>query len=542
MSDPRANADRPRSLVPPEGWLTPAVADDVGPGAAYLLLVTAIALVLRLWRLDGMSLWIDEVFTWEMASPAEPGGFLARTLDAYQGPLYHAAVWPLLRWRDSAFMLRLPAAVAGTLSVPLLGLFAARLWDRRTGRLAALLLALSPFAVWYSQEARGYSFLIFFAVASGVVLVDALRRGPTPGRAILLALLVFGGLGSNFAFAFLVLAFALTVVLVAPPRDGRTWLLWGVALGGGVLLAAPWLLKAAGIWEVGRVVPGAATGAALRGESTFSPWAVPFTGFALFYGFSLGPSLAELHAVDRLAAIRPHLPVILLGAGFAAAALLPSLTRLQRRRWTLLLWILIPLAAVALLAMRNVKPYNVRYAAAAFPWVVALTAAGLCRLPRWPRLVTAVGLCVLMAVSLVGMHLDGRYAKADVRGAVAALDPAADAGRPILVTTVGPVVRYYWNGVGPVLGCGDEPQIQDAAMADGLVARQLGGADTAWVIWARSWFLDPRHLLPQALTRQGTLERIHEGPGVAVDLWRRRVVERGNVPVDEVDATEGNAP
>ncbi len=269
------------------------------------MVVTGLALLLRLIRLDGMSLWIDEIFTHELVAPGGPGdNFVARILDAYQGPLYHAAVWPLLRIQDSAFMLRLPSALAGTLAVPLLGMFTARLWGRPAGRLAALLLALSPFAVWYAQEARGYSFMILFAVASGLLLLTMLEEGPTLGRSLGLALLLFGGLGSNFSFVFLVLAYGVTVLAVATPRDARTILLWALAFGGGCLLAAPWLLKAAGIWEVGRVVPGAVTGEALRGETTFNVMGLPFTAYALYYGFSLGPSLAELHGPDRLGALR----------------------------------------------------------------------------------------------------------------------------------------------------------------------------------------------------------------------------------------------
>jgi len=505
----------------PFGWLEPADAEHAPAGAAYLLLVTVLALALRLWRLDGMSLWIDEVFTWDLVAPGRGHAFGPQILAAYQGPLYHAAVWPLLRLQDTAFMLRLPAAVAGALTVPCLGMFAARLWGRSAGRLAALLFAISPFAVWYAQEARGYSFLILFATAAGLVLVDALRQGPPPGRAAALAALCFAGLASNFAFLFLVAAFALTVLVVARVRRLRDWLLWALALGGGVLLALPWLLEAAGIWEVGRVVPGAATGEALRGATTFDAWALPFTGYALFYGFSLGPSLTELHGTDALAAVRAQAPVLALGALVAAAAVLPAVRVLGRRRWFVVLWIVVPLGAVVLLAVRNVKPYNVRYATAAFPWLLALAAAGVTAYGGRSRALVGVALCLLFGASLVGYYRDDRYAKEDLRGAIAAIDPTSAPGRPVLVTTVGPVARYYLRGRAPVLGCWDEPPVADAAMADGLVARQLAGQDSAWVIWARSWFVDPQRHLPGALARAGTLERIHEGPGVAVDLWRR---------------------
>jgi len=511
------------SLVPPADWLASATPGSGTTGWTYCMVVTGLALLLRLIRLDGMSLWIDEIFTHELVAPGGPGDdFVARILDAYQGPLYHAAVWPLLRLQDSAFMLRLPSALAGTLAVPLLGMFTARLWGRQSGRLAALLLALSPFAIWYSQEARGYSFMILFAVAAGLVLLAMMDEGPTLGRSLGLALLIFGGLGSNFSFVFLALAFGLTVLLVAPPRNVRSVLLWALALGGGCLLAAPWMLKAAGIWEVGRVVPGVATGEALRGETTFNVMGLPFTAFALFYGFSLGPSLGELHGPDRLAAVGHYWPIIALGVLVALAAILPVVTRLQRRRWPVLLWIVIPLLGVILLAMRNIKPYNVRYAAAAFPWVLALTAAGVARYGRRGRIIVSVALILLFAVSLGGYYFEGRYAKADVRGAVEVMAEAGAPHRPVLVTSVGPVVRYYHQESGIITNFWDAQTLQTPAQADSLIVRSLVGQDTAWVLWVRSWFADPRHLLPGALERHGDLVKVHEGPGYVLDIWHRQ--------------------
>lgn len=515
------------SLVPPPSWLQPGCGEQTGCGAGYLLLVTLLAALLRLWRLDAMSLWVDEVFTWNLVAPERGHPFAAAMLAAYQGPLYHAAAWLTLRWQETAFMLRLPAALAGVAAVPLLGILSARLWGRRTGRLAALFLALSPFAVWYAQEGRGYSFVILFAVAGALCLHEGLRRGLTLARAAALALVCFAGLTSNFSFIFLLPAFALTVLLQAPPRHGRAWLLWSLGLGGGLVLAAPWLLTAAGIWEVGRVLPGAATGESLRGETTFSLWALPFAGYAFCYGFSLGPSLSELHEPDRLAILKEHLPVLAPAALIAALALLSGLRALDRRRWPVVLWIALPLAAVMLLAVRNIKPFNVRYAAAAFPWVLIIAAAGVCRLRRPWGSALGAGLCLLCLVSLAGHFFSARYAKEDVRGAVAAIAAAAVPERPLLVIGVGPVVRHYWTGRSPVLTMYDEPTIRDPDMADQTVQRQLAGSEAAWIVWARSWDLDPHHHLPAALRRRGTLARFHTGPQIAVDLWQRQPAAAG---------------
>ncbi len=520
-------SNSPRSLVPPADWLHGGRAPDTAVGAGYLVLVTALALALRLLRLDGMSLWVDEMFTWDLVAPGRDLRFFEQILAAYQGPLYHAAVWPLVRLGDAGVMLRLPAAIAGAAAVPFLGALAASLWGRSSGRLAALLLAVNPFAIWYAQEGRGYAFVLLFAAAAGLVMVQAIRGGITGGRAVLLAALGFGGLGGNFSFLFLLAAFALTVPLVGRPRAPRGWLMWMVALGGGVLLALPWLLEAAGIWEVGRVVPGAATGEALRGDSTFHPGAIPFALFALVNGFTLGPSLAELHGAAPWAAVSAELPAILMGAVPVAVALLLAVRRLDRGRWAMLLWIAVPLAFAVLLAIRNIKPFNVRYVAAAQPWLLVLAAAGVGALRGRAQATLAA---VLLGVSLwsTGAYfLDDRYAKEDIRGAVAAMHEHGGADLPVLAPGVGPVVRYYREDGGEVLGCWDEAVVTGRDTARDLVGRQLGRYDEAWVLSARAWHVDPSGHLPAALAEVGVMERVFTGPGVTLDRWRRKDVAEG---------------
>jgi 4-amino-4-deoxy-L-arabinose transferase-like glycosyltransferase len=487
----------------------------------FLGLATAAALLLRLYHLGHQSLWVDEWFTWEMVAPGQGLRFWPQILDAYQGPLYHAAAWVALRVEPTVTALRVPAALAGVLTVPVIGLLAGRLFNVATGRLAALLLAASPFHVWYSQEGRGYAFLILFAAASALVYLRLSAGRPAWRDALLMAALVGAGLASNLTFVFLLAGFGLTMLVSSRPRQLRDWAVWTVALGGGVALMMPWLLAATGIWAVDRVLPGADLGDALRGTTTFTPWALPFTAFSLLFGFSLGPSLADLHLPDRLAVLREHLPLLLAAGVIAGLALLAGLRGLRGRQWQLLVWILVPLAGVVLLAVRNVKPFNVRYVAPALPFVLMLIAHGVVRWRRPWGLALGQAVLLMFLISLTHYYFDARYAKPDVRGAMAHIAARREPALPILAPNVGPVVRFYAGGAFDVRGCGNEPTIFRPADADSLLARQLATAPSAWVVSAQTWHLDPHHHLPAALARQGTLLRTHEGAGVAVDLWRR---------------------
>ena len=59
----------------------------------------------------------------------------------------------------------------------LLVVLARKLFDRRVALVAGVLLALSPFVVKWSQQARGYTLLLAVSVLAILLLLRALERG-----------------------------------------------------------------------------------------------------------------------------------------------------------------------------------------------------------------------------------------------------------------------------------------------------------------------------------------------------------------------------
>lgn len=519
--------------VPDPAWLHP---ERVAPDAeeisgGFLLLVTLLAAVVRFYHLGWQPLWVDEEMTWAMIRPDAGLLFGRQLLDEIQGPLYLAAVWPLAReFGRSEFWLRAPAALAGLLAVPLAGLLGRRLCGARTGRLFALLLAVSPFHLWYSQEARGYSFLMLFAIVSTLAFLR-LAEAPRGGRVVAYALAAAAMAWSNLSGLFLIGAQALAAVIVIRPRGARARWLWAAAFTLALLGALPWVLRASGILAVDRLVPGAAGGAALRGETTFSPLALPFTLFAFLFGYSLGPSLAELHQVDRIAAVRAHLPVLAAAAAASAVVLAAGVARLGRRTGSLLaIWIAVPAAAVVLLAVQNVKPFNPRYLAATFPLVLLIAARGLGGLPR--RLGRAGGfvLCGLCLWSLWGYHGDPRYAKEDVRDAAAWVGGRSEPGDPVIVPVVTRVWNLYHQGPGRVVPMWETPTIANAAAARACLATRMAGASHGFLVLSRAWDIDPDGRLPAALAAEARVVDEARFPGVRVMEWRREPAGAGATP------------
>jgi hypothetical protein len=347
-----------------------------------------------------------------------------------------------------------------------------------------------------------------------------LRTGPTPGRAVLFGLAAAAAAWSNHAAILLWVGMGATILLVDRPDRPRRWFPWILGFGLAALLAAPWLLKASGIWAVDRIMPGA-TGDLLRGETTFDLMAVPYTLQTFFYGFSLGPSTAELHQPDRMAVARSALPLLLVAALPVVVGLLASVRRPNRSFWRLVLWAGIPLLILAVLAVRNVKPWNPRYVAMALPWFLILASVGLTHLPRRAGLFLTL---VLTAMTLwsVGNHFgDGRYAKADVRRAVTAVEAANTTDDPILVPVVTAVFDFYHDGSGRTIGTFGRAPLRNAEEADEFVASQLEGAPACWYVAARSWYFDPLGHLPVALARAGHLRRTEGFDGVEIYRWER---------------------
>ena len=144
--------------------------------AAPVALVLAIAAILRLIDL-GDGLWIDEIMTYVNYAGA-PFGQLVSTYDSQNHHILYSlfAHASFLVFGEGAWALRLPAVLFGVASIWALYLFARQVASYREALLSTALLALSYHHVWFSQNARGYSALLFFTLLSSWLLVRALRE------------------------------------------------------------------------------------------------------------------------------------------------------------------------------------------------------------------------------------------------------------------------------------------------------------------------------------------------------------------------------
>src|SRR5205823_8653991 len=91
-------------------------------------------------------------------------------------PLYYAVVHFFLTLGTSEIVLRLPSVLFGTASLALMFIVVTPLLGNRVALVSAGLLAISPFHVWYSQEARPYSLFLFLSLLSLALLQRIIDR------------------------------------------------------------------------------------------------------------------------------------------------------------------------------------------------------------------------------------------------------------------------------------------------------------------------------------------------------------------------------
>ncbi|MBN1955649.1 MAG: glycosyltransferase family 39 protein [Anaerolineae bacterium] len=221
---------------------------------AYSLVLLA-AFGLRCINLSGRPLWYDEAFAILYAA-LTPVKMIYGTVTPIAGAgasdvhplLYYFSLHAWMRGAGSSpFAARFLSVLLGVLTVALLWRLADWVFDRRTGLAVALLAAVNPFHVAYSQEARMYALLAFAAVAAAGGMLRALEsRGEgEKARPSFKWWALYAAAAALTLYAHNLGAFVLIALhlLVLTQRRWRRRLLELAAADlGALLLFAPWLI------------------------------------------------------------------------------------------------------------------------------------------------------------------------------------------------------------------------------------------------------------------------------------------------------------
>ncbi|MDO9390455.1 MAG: glycosyltransferase family 39 protein [bacterium] len=218
-------------------------------------LVLGLAAWLRFLGIGSKSLWYDEAWSVALAAVDLKTAVILVKGQIYP-PLYQILLhfW-LLLFGTSETAARSLSAVFGIASVAALYNLTVRISGRRTALVAALILAVSPFHVEYSQEARGYSLLVLLSLLSFdllLVWLDEHKWMTGTAYAAFTALCLY-----THPYGFLIpLSQSLIWIfhLIEEKKHPGKELLWWLGLGSAIALlflpVLPVFLRAAG--EVSR--------------------------------------------------------------------------------------------------------------------------------------------------------------------------------------------------------------------------------------------------------------------------------------------------
>lgn len=135
----------------------------------WIVVATVVGAALRLWGLGEWSFWVDEGHTWRDATMPLTGetGFLATDRVLYGVPflMLRLLLGLGVTGYDEASV-RLPFAIVGIVTVPVVAVCGRRLIGPWPAVVAALLFAANPWHIFWSQNARGYVLALLMSVVA----------------------------------------------------------------------------------------------------------------------------------------------------------------------------------------------------------------------------------------------------------------------------------------------------------------------------------------------------------------------------------------
>lgn len=214
--------------------------------------------VLRFYRIDYQSVWLDELHTINESSPSNSLGdlYTAITNGEQMPPLYFYSVYFLFKiFGYTTFVVRMYSAFLGVGSIYAFYILGKELFDKKTGIIGAFLLSVNYFHLFYSQESRPYIFLFLFGILSFYRLIVFIKN-PTRRNALFYAIFAAILINSHFfgLFALLSQYFILMFFWIISEKEARkaffiNALISGIVTGILFLPAVPILIKVSQIKE-----------------------------------------------------------------------------------------------------------------------------------------------------------------------------------------------------------------------------------------------------------------------------------------------------
>jgi mannosyltransferase len=160
----------------------------------WLLLIVLLASLLRFYKLGQWSFWIDEIFTLNHARAHFSSWELLReNLPPYRNwiPVSVILTAQVVKlWGISEWSARLVSAAIGVISIPILFFPTRRMFGIPVALIAAFFLAISPWHIYWSQNARFYTSLMLLYSLALFAFYFGIEKD-RPGYLVLFLVLVY---------------------------------------------------------------------------------------------------------------------------------------------------------------------------------------------------------------------------------------------------------------------------------------------------------------------------------------------------------------
>jgi 4-amino-4-deoxy-L-arabinose transferase-like glycosyltransferase len=439
-----------------------------------LFLILLVGFLLRAHDLGARSFWVDEAFTW---------GATVKTswADVWKAMLVVSDVSPLPYvitkltvplFGSREFGLRLSSAFFGWLAIPTTHRLGRAMFGEAVGVMAAAFVAASPFAVWYSQDARPYGLYLLL----GAFVLWGFWRAERGKGWVMFVVASAAFYLTQYVSALFVYAQAV-YILTQLRRQPLLFRKWALAQAVAVIPIAGWVLAFL----------------SQRQPLTANSWIPPVsltTPFKTLWNFVSGD--AAEWTLFAVAGVLIMIGLMILGAR----------SRSQEAQ-LLLWWLVLPMATAWLFSLR-LPAYIDRFFEPGLLSVALLAARGLLGLPKpLSRFVFFLVIVVMLNFS-IGMYDNPRFEKEDWRGATQSL---VEEGLTVGIPDAESVL-----GITPYLSSPPEIKLAFARDISDLNARLAEGP---FVLVLRS-----PHDSAHALSKSAPFDPLNEGP-LFFKLWQQ---------------------
>lgn len=445
------------------------------------LIVVGLVLLAFFMRRKGLatqSLWFDEADLVSRASQEISTILKSFFKPGENGPLYTLLMHFWLQFAGTGeAAIRTPSLLAGTAAVPLIFLVGKRLGGATRGLIAAFLLSISPYHLWYSQDAKMYPLALCLTLASVYLFLRGLHsshKGWWVAYVIITTLGFYIHLMTVLIVAVEVAYYLFTTLRKADSENPapRKWV--AISLG---LLTLPYLPIA--IWQL----------IALRDGTVGNGWFQPVGLLAMFDSlgrrFGVNRSITPWEEIGALT----YAGLAALGLGVAWLGVGQRFKLSRPAIFFLTVYFLLPILAFYLLSMR-IPLFADRYLLIASPAYYLLVSGGLLWLLEkfWPAAIISLGLALLCTViALTSFNYSSEPQKEDWREAMRWLGDQVRPGDEVFIIPgyLDSAVKYYFKPPfevplitipGELLNDHDDVQLND------FLQKSIRGAERAWLV------------------------------------------------------------